>query len=270
MVDIKSLASNAVDADDLTQVKKFERELPKAGTALLRFRDYIELGKQKSNNPKYKPAINCILTFELSHPKHLIEIDGKKVPQKIDVRLNKGQTAKAQYRRLFNVMNDACGGGHKHFITMIGEAFLGEIFHKKSEKNGETYANLDKDGAYSLKAPQSIDPISEEVTPIPVRELEKEPKVFLWENEGVTDEQIKEMWDSIYIEGTRTVTREVDGEKVEVEVTKNFLQETITEAVDWEGSRTQGVVTEYPSLDEEEEDAEEQEESTDAGEVPVL
>lgn len=246
-MDFSKLGAAAASTEDLTQVKTYERELPRAGTALLRLREYIELGRHEPSNPQHKPSQRVVLVFELSHPDHLIEVEGKKVPQSFMVRLNKGGTAKSGYRKLFSLMNEACGNKFNHFVQMIGQPFLGKLYHNKSEDGKQTYVNLDKDGAYAIGAPVVEDPITCTKTPVPVRELDGTPRAFLWENEGVTDEDIKAMWESIFIDGVREVEDAKTKEKKEV--SKNWIQETIMKNMEWEGSRTQGLVTEYVNLE---------------------
>lgn len=249
-MDFNAIGAAAGTVEDLTVEKTFERELPKAGVAMLRLLEYIELGRFKPNNPTYKPAHKVILTFELNHPKHMIEIDGKKVPQTLQVRLNKGTTAKSGFMKLFKLMNEAAGGKYVHFAQMIGLPFLGTIYHNEvgEGKDKKVYANLDKDGAYSLRAPVQIDPVTEEVKKIAIPEMQGTGKVFLWENEAMTDEQVLEMWDSIYIEGTREI--EDPKSKTKTEVSKNWIQELIMTNLDWEGSTTQALTQDHIELDE--------------------
>ena len=89
-MDFSKLGTAAAVSEDMSKAKSFDREIPAEGPALMRLIGYIETGRHESLNPKYKPALKTQLIFELSTPKHLIEIDGKKVPQTIQVRLNKG------------------------------------------------------------------------------------------------------------------------------------------------------------------------------------
>lgn len=249
MLDISKLGQAAAEAEDLSQDKKFERELPKKGVAFLRLTGYVETGRHESKNPAHKPSIRCLFFFELSHPKHLIEIDGKKVPQTLIVRANKGATAKSGYKKMFKMMDSACGGGHTHFVQMIGKPMLGEVFHNTSEDGKTTYVNLDNEGAWSFKRPVQVDAINDTEDPVPIPEMQSTPMVFLWENEGVSDDQIQQMWDSIYIDGVREVEDKETKEKREV--SKNWIQETIMNNIEWEGSRTQGIVIEHIELDEE-------------------
>ena len=236
-MDISALANSAVESDDLTKSQSFVRELPRAGVALFRLRDYIETGRHESPNPAYKPALKVMMVFELLHPDHLTEIGGEKVPMTVTVRVNKGTTAKSGYKKLFNVMNDAAGGGKQHFVQMIGQPFLGELFHNVvgAGDKAKTYVNIDKDGAWSLKAPVQVDAINNTSTTIPVPELHGTPRVFLWENKSLTEAQVTEMWDTLFIDGTR---QDKDG----VEVSKNWIQEVIKGNLEWVGSITQGVV----------------------------
>lgn len=247
-MDYSKLGTAAAESEDMTKNKSFERELPRAGVALLRLKDYIETGRHESNVAGYKPALKTMLTFELHHPDHMIEIDGKKVPSNITIRLNKGATSKSGFKKLFNVMNAAHGGKYSHFVQMIGLPFLGEVFHNKSKDEKTTYANLDLDGAWSLKAPVQVDALTNTKTVIPVAELDGTPKVFLWENPSLTDEQVLSMWECIYIEGEREVEDKVT--KTKKMVSKNWIQEAIMENVEWEGSVTQALTQEHIVLEE--------------------
>ena len=235
-LDFSKIGAAAVESDDLTQNKSFERELPRAGVALLRLVSYVELGRHESANSQYKPSLKTVLTFELSHPDHLVEINGEKVPGQISIRLNKGGTVKSGYKKLFNVMNAAHDNKYNHFIQMIGTAFLGEIIHNTSGEGDKkkTYANLDREGAWTLRAPVQVDALSNTKTDIPVPELVGTPKAFLWENTSIDDADYKEMWESIFIEGTRQ-------DKDNNEVTKNWMQEQIQKNIEWEGSVAQAL-----------------------------
>ena len=246
-MDYSKIGQAAAVSDDLTVARSAERQIPRAGVALLRLVDYIETGRHEAKNPQYKPSLKVLLTFELSHPDHMVEFDGKQVPSKITVRVNKTYSDKGRYIPLFKSMDRACGGGNNHFVQMIGKPMLAEIYHNKSEDGKATYANLDIDKAWSFKEPTMLEPLSGVKTPIPVPELVGTPKVFLWEADGVTDDQIVEMWESIHIEGTRT------NDKNE-EVSKNWIQETIMENIEWEGSTAQALTQEHVNLDEEEEE----------------
>ena len=244
-MDYSALGQAAAETEDLTVARSVEREIPKEGIAFLRLVDYIETGRHEPKNPTYKPSLKCMLTFELSHPNHMIEFDGKKVPAKLTVRVNKTYSDKGRYIPLFKAMNRACGGSCKHFVEMIGKPMMGTIYHNKSEDGKSTYANLDIDKAWSFVAAEQVDVINNTTTPVPIPELVGTPKVFLWEADGVTDAQILEMWESIHIEGMRTNDKGV-------EVSKNWIQEAVMENIEWEGSTVQALTQEHINLDEEE------------------
>lgn len=249
-VDFTKLGKQAAKTDDLTKNKDFTNEPPKEGLAFLRLIGYIELGRHESPNPKYKPALKTQLVFELSHKRHLIEMDGKKVPQKFILRLNKGATAKSGYKKVFNQMNKALGGGHTTFFEMMGKPLLGEIFHNITEKDGvsTTWANLDNDGAFSFKAPVQEDAISGDVVQVPIPEVHNEMIGFLWENESLDDETYKTLWDSLYIEGTREVD-DPNNKGQKMEKSKNWIQETIMKNLEWEGSTCQALTQEHVNLE---------------------
>ena len=241
-MDYSKIGQAAAESEDLTVERKTTRELPRAGVALLRLVDYVETGRHEAKNPTHKPSLRVLLSFELSHPEHMIEIDGKKVPQKITVRVNKTYSDKGKYMPLFKAMNRALGGGLNHFVQMIDKPMLAQIYHNEYE--GKKYANLDIDGSWSFAEPLMKDPIAGTSTPVPVPEMYGKPKVFLWEADGMTDTQVVEMWESIFIEGTRT-------DDAGKEVSKNWIQETVMANIEWEGSTVQALTQEHISLDDE-------------------
>lgn len=248
-MDFSKLGQAAAATEDMTQNATFERELPKEGIALLRLLSYVETGRHQPKNPAHKPSLNAILTFELSHPKHLIEIDGKKVPQTMQVRIKKGKTSKSGSRKLFAKMNAAYDNQLQHFVQFVGKEFLGEVYHNTVGEgdNKATYANLDKDGDWSLKKAETVDAMTEVATPVPVAELHGTPTAFLWEVEDISDEDYQQMWDSIFIEGTREVEDAKTKEKKEV--SKNYIQELIKKNIEWEGSRAQSLFEDHLELD---------------------
>jgi hypothetical protein len=231
-MDFSKLGQAAAETEDQSVEKKGgARPLPRAGSALFRFVEYIELGRHAPKNPQHKPSNKVVLGFELHHPDHMIETENGKIPARFTVRVNKTASMKGKFLPLFNKMN--YDGKAKHMVQMLGNAFLGKLFHSKD--GDKTYVNMhDTDGAWTIGAPRHEDPLSGEIRDIPVGEVKGTIKAFLWENEGVSDEDIKAMWDMIYIEGER----ETDDGKT---VSKNWVQETIQQNLDWEGSRTQAL-----------------------------
>lgn len=222
---ILDIANAAAVGDDQTAEKggNFEKTLPRAGAALLRFRSYVETGVFAQKNPTYKPARRATLMFELLHPDHIIsgtKADGStySFAPSVKVSVNVAGPDSA-YGKLFKKMN--LDGSATHMSQLLGKGYLGTL---TTSKCGE-YVNLDDASReWQIGAPVVLDPISNKQTPVPIPELQGDLQLFTWENPGVSDEQIKAMWDSIYIEKN------------------NFIQDKIRTNMDWDGSRTQGVV----------------------------
>lgn len=239
---IAELAALAADTDDQTETNvagDYEREIIPEGPNFARFVEYIETGKhpQKPYQGKEKPPAEIIrLTFELLHPKKSIieyEVDGvtKKRGQLITVRVKKSLSDKASFKKIFNAMTYG-RADKKHFAQMLGEPFLVNVFHNKSKDAAgkETvYANLNNaEGVYSIGAPKHSDPITQAVTDLAphIPQPFAPVRIFLWNTPTPAT------WASLFIDGTRTVK---DGDK-ETEVSKNWLQEQIMSALNYEGS----------------------------------
>jgi hypothetical protein len=238
-IDYAAIGVAAAAAEDQTQMKAggggFERPLPAAGKCVLRLQQYIEIGVQAPRNKTYKPQIEVMLRFELLTPKHMIELETEngteKIPNFIDIRVPKGGRD-SKYGRLFAALN--CSGKYNHFAQMVGTgAWMAEVTHNESGTGDDkkTYANLDKNKAWTFAAPVVEDPISGSVQNIPVPELHGEPRVFLYENKGLTDEQYLATWDSLFIEGEH----EAKGDKPAK--SKNWIQELIIGSLKFGESR---------------------------------
>ena len=236
------LVAAAGIGDDQTADKSsggFERELPRAGTALLRLQSYLELGVfADAKNPTWKPGRKVRLRFELLHPDHVVsgeKADGSKYsfPDTITVNTKiSGPTG--SFGKLFAKMN--YDGDATHMSQLLGKAFLGTITHKKSADGTKTYPNLDdatrewQIGAPVIAKLDALGVPTAEMTAVPVPELQSAPQLFLWENSGIDDAGIQAMWDSVYIDG------EHNGKS------KNWIQDLIRSNDDFVGSRTAGVV----------------------------
>lgn len=241
---IADLAALAADTEDQTvdTVVSFDNEPPPAGITVGRFIEYIDLGKQKQPDYQGKPkppADSLRLTFELLSPKknlHEYEVDGEQRVRadRVSIRISKKLSDKAKFKKLFNAMTYG-REGIKHMAQMLGEAFIINIYHNVVEKEGKktTYVNLDKDGAYGISAPFKVDPLEGTREPVPVREPLSPLRLFLWNN------PTQETWDSLFIDGTRTVKK--DG-GAEVEVSKNWMQELIMSAANFDGSLLQAML----------------------------
>ena len=230
-IDINEIANAAAVEYDMTKNVEFVHKIPEKVIAFLRFRDYVELGVHDSKNPNNKPSVQCMYVFELLHKKHMLEDnEGNKYPALLTVRLPKGKTDASMSRKLFKKMNYL--GKATHVSQLLGDAFLADISHNKS--GDKTYANIAEDGAWSIRAPRHTkldDEMNETVVEVPVPEMQGESRLFLWENPGLSEDFIRAMWQTIYIDGTYT--------KDEQEFSKNWIQELIINSNDWEGSATQ-------------------------------
>lgn len=256
MIDINNIAETAIKSNDLTQTAEFkEREPLVEGNVLLRLREYYELGMHPGSEKFPKPSLKGKVVFECLTKKHMeLDSEGKSVPRTIEVYFNCGTTAKAGDRKLFTSMNVASGNIYKHFAEMIGKPFKATITNNKDEKSGRTYSNLDVGArgatSYTFVPCMLADDEGELTKPIAVPELHGKPKLFLWEMEGLSDDQIKEMWDDIYIEG-EWEAKEADGDKpAKPARSKNVIQEKIMANLAWEGSRTEGLTQSFVELDE--------------------
>lgn len=249
VVERAALLNNEEGAQDLNKPAEkgsFERELPQAGIALLRLNSYIEFGKfANKKNPSWKPAVECLLTFELLHPNHMIKPEDKPAfPMTFNLRIPKSVTAGSRFIKLFNAMNwekNKDGSPrHSNFNTMIANtAWRGNLHARKSDDGKKEYRNLNTpDGAWDIGAPAfEADPINAPgvFKPIPVAELNGTPKLFLW-NDHVWDvnaDIIQDAWDTLYIEG------ENDKGK-----SKNWIQDLISspDNIEWNDSTTKQVV----------------------------
>ena len=238
MASVLEQSRAAAKQDNLAEPTEggFVREIPAAGAALLRLQSYLEVGTHQPNNKTWKPAIRCIFTFELLHPKHMITPEGKPAfPRTLTFDVWKATSKGSRYIKLFNAMN--YDGTHQHFDTMIGDTpFLGGIFHRDNGKTGNdkvTYANLtDKDGNWNIGAPRVVDPLTEEVTEVPIPEMHQEGKLFLWNEPSWSEELIKLAWDTLFIETPE------DQDK-----SRNWIQNSIMEALDYKGSATESAVS---------------------------
>lgn len=233
MATVQELIKQAADAQDYTQETKssnIERELPEAGMAVCRLREYIELGVQPTATKAYpnkKPARKARFVFELTTPKHVREVEKEdksiiKIPHTLSVFCVISTSEKSNFIKLFRQLN--WNGDIKHPAEALGRPFLVEIVHAWKQgddpkKDKPTYANMMKDGMYTLAAPRKVDPVAGTVEELKVPEMLGDIKLFLWDN------PTQETWDSLFIDGTY----EKDGK----DVSKNWIQELICEAVDF-------------------------------------
>lgn len=228
----------------------FEYEPPAEGPTAARLVGYVEIGKRSQPEYQGKAKPDCyeaFLFFELLSKKHAKEIgeDGDKrivypvLREKVQIKSGE----RANFVKLLKKM--AYGRDIHHMAMMLGEAFLLRIVHNKSKDGTKTYANIrTKEDGYLVGAPMynaNKDPLGDEdLQPLPVPEPTVPLKMLLW------DDPTKEQWDSIFIDGTRTIK---DDKGVETEKSRNWMQEDIIEnATDFEGSALQTLILEQGGM----------------------
>ena len=245
---ILDIAADAEDVKDSGGGGDFKP--PREGVALLRLVSYIELGVYEGEwKGKKKQNKKVLIEFELVHPDHkIIGNDGSfKGYHKLLVRVNKSGHAKSKYMALFNKLNyDGKIHVDKDRIPnmgkFLGDAFLGTVYH--NEYKEKIYANLDRDGVYSVQAPKS--PLMDMGVPtgeyqdIIVPEMNMQPRLFLWEAPGMSNSAYHEMWESIHIDGEKD-----DG------TSKNWIQNLIMsdENIALPGSKAEEMFIEKGQLD---------------------
>ena len=232
---LQQAQTSSVDHTKATE-SNFEYQIPPAGATPARFVGYVETGKrpQEYQGKAKAPALEAMLFFELNGPKHRNEVDtddGKKVfTNRIRVNLTVKTGDKAAFGKLFRAMRYG-RENITHMAQMLGEGFLVTVVHNKVGEGDKerTYANIrDADGVWKIGEPILVDPLDpDNVRKIPVPEATQDFMLLLWDN------PTKEQWDSIFIDGTRTV-KDKDGN--EKEVSKNWMQEEVLKAVDIENS----------------------------------
>jgi len=235
--------------DQTADNTSYSYEPPQEGKTAARFVGYVEIGKRPQPAFKNKPKPDCLeafLYFELlgkQHAKEIGEGDNKKTIYPIltdKVQIKSGE--KANFTKMLKKM--AYGRDIKHMAMMLGESFIVTVVHRKSKDGKKTYANIrTAEDGYLIEAPMynaNQDPLgTPDLKPLPVPEPTVPIKLFLWNN------PTPEQWDSIFIDGSRTV--EEDG--VEKEISKNWLQEDIIEnATDFEGSSLQNMLMDQSGM----------------------
>ncbi len=223
--------------NDQTKTTVFENDIPPAGKTFARFVGYVEVGKRPQKAFQGKPKADCRearFTFELNGPKHCreVEIEGemKQITNVIGIKMTIKTAENSGFIKLFGKMTYG-RDGIENFPQMLGEGFLIDIVHapgKDRDGKDVTYANMkDADYNYLIGAPQMSNPATNELMTFDIPEMTIPLRLLLW------DQPTNEQWQSVFIDGTRTVKR--DG--LEVQESKNWLQQDIVEnALDFAGS----------------------------------
>lgn len=197
------------------------------GPVRLRFVGYIELGQEKGEW-KGKEKINdkARFIFEVTGPKIEPRDDGQ--PHTLSFQINKPDrlTERSSFYKLFRKMNYE--DKYKVFAEMLGQAFRGQITHKKSTDGTKTFANLtDADGNYQIAPPYYDDPDTGERRTLQIAEPKSPIRCFLWNYPD------KDQWESIFIDGEWEAKDNLPARS------KNVHQERIKAALNWVGSPMQ-------------------------------
>lgn len=230
--------------DQTTGGGDYEDFLHPEGVTFARFVGYVEVGvreqKPWKGQPK-KPCGEARFTFECNGPRSMrtIEIDGEEqtVPYLLRIKIAKKGGTKAGYVKLMRKMSYG-REGIVNFGQMFDEPFMINIVHGKGKDrdgNDKTYANMrDADGNFTIGAAMTTDPLSNEVKRFDVPASVTDLSYFTW------DHPTTEQWQSIFIDGERTVK---DKEGNEVVESKNWLQrDIVTNASNFQGSPLEALL----------------------------
>ena len=231
---IKQLGAEAAKTgpDLNTQNAGGDFKPPAEGATRLRFVSYIEVGVHTTRSQQWgdKTKGRAHFTFELSGPKHPPKKldDGRLIPDTISFKLAIGQNKKNDYSKLFKIMV-ADYPGVKNFVQLLGEAFRGDVVHRKYKKRDGSdgiAAELKNDAGFTIKGVSYEDLETGAARRVKVDEPISPIRAFLWEYADL------EQWDSIHIDGTFD-----DGN------TKNKFQEEIKLAENLGGSAIEEALT---------------------------
>jgi hypothetical protein len=227
------IAQAAKTGPDMTQVKQSaEYQPPAAGMARARLVGYFELGKHEEENMQGKLVLRdkVDLIFELSGPNHQPRKldDGTLIPHRVTVQETLSFSDRANFFKLFTMMNQAHGNTATHMAQLLGKAFRVEVFHRKSKDGKKVYANLKGPNGYNFRGLTYKDEETGEDKTVDVPPALTELKAFIW------DLANKDMWDSIHIPGFYEERKdEKTGEVISPKRSKNVLQERIMKAKNW-------------------------------------
>lgn len=203
---------------------------PAAGLAYARFVGYFEAGKHKELLHGKLAALDKVeLVFELSGPNHRPRKldDGTLIPYRITVQETLVSDYRANFPKLFSMMNEAHGGFATHMAELLTRPFLVEVFHRLSGDGTKVYAGLRDSWGYNIQGVTYQDDETGETKTLDVAPAITEPRYFIWEAAD------KAMWDSIYIPGFYGERKDDKGKVVAPARSKNVLQERIMAATNW-------------------------------------
>lgn len=213
---------------------------PAEGTAMARLVGYIETGVQEFSGgagqpPKLMPEAQLI--FELSGANHAPKVleDGTKLPIRMTEKLSAGKNygalnEKANLYKLFTQLN--YDGKATHMSQLVGRGFLVDIRHDK--KGDKVYPSMRAaGGGYTFKAPRVSNPVDGTIMEISVPPPISALRLFVW---NAAPEYLKQMWDSLFIDGSYPERKDKDGKVTAPAKSKNVLQERILNSSSFKGS----------------------------------
>lgn len=211
-----AVAATAEDMNESVSGGGGGRLIP-AGQYVGRIVEYVDLGLQpqeyqgKAKDPA--PEVRLGICLFYSNPDKPGEPDPYVIrPRELAISRNEKATA----FKAFAAMNYKRDPNIKHFAQFIGEPFLFHIDVKTAKESKRQYNVVVWD-----KTAPAIHPVTKQPYDVP-QAPDELYRIFLWDN------PTKEDWDSLFIEGERD-----DG------TSKNFVQEKILAALDYQGSPLQ-------------------------------
>jgi hypothetical protein len=231
---------------------------PAAGPCIVTLVGYIEKGIQHVPASKFDPIkfpakdVKLVdLIFEISGKGHEAkEHEGKFYPERLTVEVPHSLNEKAWFYKIFKALN--YDKSATHMAQLLGKHFISRIEHSVPKKEGDrVYASLkQKQNGYVFNAPVVENPATGESMAIPKPVVHSAFRLFLW------DVPSKEMWDSLYIDGTYPA--KIDEKTKAViypERSKNVIQQKILQAVNFAGSPLADIIGEDALLELPETDA---------------
>lgn len=243
--DLNAVQSAVVQsAADLTKASKggggVYKPLAK-GVCWLRLVGYIETGdhEYETTVPGKGKVTKCtphaFLIFEVSGPKHppreVGEGENKKtVPNLITLKMkNVSRNEKAGYFKTFKSMNH--DGTKTHYVQLLTNAFRGYIDHWTPPNGTDPIAMLEE-----VNPPSYEDQETGELKTVNPPAVTSPLRVFVWDTQDPA--LLKQMWDSIFIDGTYTQGEGDDAK----EISLNKWQEMVASAKNYEGSPIQTLL----------------------------
>lgn len=194
--DLQKLQQTAETLADLsTPSTGGDREPHAEGRARARLVGYVETGRvENSYQGQVKQEFRQVLVFELSGPKWKpTEHEGVTYAPLFFLRLSAGKNygaanEKSNSYKVFKSMNYA--GKAKHFVGLLGGAYLLDIKHAVSSKK-TTYATIKGDTGYRITAPYYEDVDTGEAKQVKVQPAATPLFAFLWNSPDL------DQWDSL-------------------------------------------------------------------------